>query len=55
MGWQTIVALVVIVPVLLAPVALVWYINFRGFAIAMKEARARKVAHKTTEQKVTTK
>ncbi len=27
MGWQTIVALVVMVPVILVPVVLMWYLN----------------------------
>lgn len=52
MGWQTIVALVIMVPVILLPVALIWYINIGGMVLAIKEARARRVAQKQT---VTTK
>ena len=56
MGWQTIVALVVMVPVMLFPVVLVWYINVGGIMVALREARARKVAKETArEQKVVNK
>ena len=43
MEWQTIVALVVMIPVIMLPVALVWYINLGGILAAVREARARKV------------
>ena len=46
MEWQTILAIAIMVPVLLIPVALVWYINIGGMYIAVKEARARKAADK---------
>ena len=46
MGWQIVVALVVAIPVILFPVALVWYINIGGIYTALKEARARKFAQK---------
>jgi len=52
MEWQTIVALVVMVPVILFPAAFIWYINIGGIVTAVREARARKVAQKQT---VTTK
>ena len=52
MEWQTIVALVVMVPVILFPAAFIWYINIGGIVAAVREARARKVAR---EQTVTTK
>jgi hypothetical protein len=56
MGWQTIVALVVMVPVMLFPVVLVWYINVGGIMVALREARARKAAKETArEQKVVNK
>lgn len=52
MGWQAILALVLIIPVVLIPVALVWYINFSGIRLALKESRARK-ANKDKDKKQT--
>lgn len=46
MEWQVIVALVIAIPVILFPVALIWYINFGGIYLAIKEARARRAARK---------
>jgi len=46
MEWQIIVALVIAIPVILFPVALIWYINFGGIYLAIKEARARRAARK---------
>ena len=54
MGWQVIVALVIAVPVLLIPVVLVWYINFGGIYVAIKEARARKAAKRETKEQLAT-
>ena len=48
MEWQIIVALLVAVPVILFPVAFVWYLNIGGIYAAVKEARARRVAHQKT-------
>ncbi|MFH1169884.1 MAG: hypothetical protein V1691_04225 [Chloroflexota bacterium] len=44
MEWQLIVALVVAVPIILFPVALVWYLNIGGIYAAIKEARAKRAA-----------
>jgi hypothetical protein len=46
MEWQIIVALVIAIPVILFPVAFVWYINIGGIITAIREARARRVARK---------
>jgi hypothetical protein len=49
MAWQLIVALVIAVPIILFPAALVWYINIGGIYNAVQEARQRakdKVAQK---------
>ena len=46
MEWQIIVALVIAIPVILFPVAFVWYINIGGILTAIKEARARRIARK---------
>ncbi len=51
MEWQVIVALVVAIPILLIPVALIWYINIGGIMLVVKEAKERRVA----KQKVTIK
>ena len=44
MEWQIIIALVIAIPIVLLPVALVWYLNIGGIYAAVKEARARRVA-----------
>ncbi len=46
MEWQLVAALVIAVPVVLFPVALVWYLNLGGIFAAVKDARAKKVAQK---------
>ena len=45
MEWQFIVAMVVIIPVILLPVAFVWYLNLGGLYAAVREARRKRVAH----------
>ena len=46
MEWQIIVALVVAIPIILFPVAFVWYLNIGGIYTLVKEARAKRVARK---------
>jgi uncharacterized paraquat-inducible protein A len=46
MEWQFIVALVVAIPVILFPVAFVWYLNVGGLYTAVHEARKRKAAQR---------
>jgi len=46
MEWQIIVALVIAIPIILFPVALIWYINIGGIYLAIKEARARRATRK---------
>ncbi len=41
MEWQIIVALVLAIPILLIPVAFVWYLNTGGIIAVIKEARGR--------------
>ena len=56
MEWQIIVALIVAIPVVLFPVAFVWYLNVGGIYTAIKEARAKKAAReKANEIKIATK
>ena len=45
MEWQIIVALVVAIPIILFPVAFVWYLNAGGIYAAVKEARAKRAVH----------
>lgn len=50
MNAQIIVALAILIPVILFPAALVWYINIGGIVHTVREARAvreKKLAGKT--------
>ena len=42
MQWQIVIALVIAIPVILFPVAVIWYLNIGGIFTAIKEARARR-------------
>jgi hypothetical protein len=44
MQWEFIVALVLAIPVILFPVAFVWYLNIGGIYHAIQEARNRRAA-----------
>ena len=44
MQWEFVVALVIAIPIILFPVAFVWYMNVGGIYAAIKEARAKKAA-----------
>ena len=46
MSWQVVVALIVAIPIILLPVAFVWFLNVGGIYASIKEARARRVAYK---------
>ena len=46
MEWEFIIALVIAIPVVLFPAALVWYLNVGGIYTAIKEARDRRAARK---------
>jgi hypothetical protein len=46
MTWQVIIALVVAVPVVLLPVAFVWYLNTGGIIAVLRERAKRPVATK---------
>ena len=49
MPWQIIVALVVIIPVILLPVAFVWMLNLSGFFKVMREVRKRRAQKASVE------
>ena len=42
MDTAVIIALAIIVPIILLPAALVWYLNIRGIQAALAEARSRR-------------
>lgn len=42
MEWQIILALVLAVPIILLPVAFIWYINVSGLYRVMRDARQRR-------------
>jgi len=44
MHWEFIVALVLAIPVILFPVAFIWYLNIGGIYHAIQEARKRRTA-----------
>jgi hypothetical protein len=44
MEWQVIVALVLAAPLILLPVAFVWYLNVSGLYQVIRDARKRKAA-----------
>lgn len=44
MEWGFIVALVLGIPIVLVPVAFVWYLNIGGIYAAIQEARKRRAA-----------
>lgn len=46
MEWQVILALVLVAPLFLLPVAFVWYLNIGGIVAAAREARKTKAATK---------
>lgn len=41
MAWQLIVAIVVAIPIILFPAALIWYMNVSGLLQVIKDARQR--------------
>ncbi|HUT68781.1 MAG TPA: hypothetical protein VMW86_09595 [Dehalococcoidales bacterium] len=52
MQWGLVTALAVAIPVILFPVAFIWYLNIGGIYAAIKEARARRAAIREKEKKV---
>jgi len=46
MEWQVIVALVVAIPIILIPVAFIWYLNIGGIHAAVREAMAARATRK---------
>ena len=46
MEWQVILALVLVIPVILVPAVLVWYLNVSGLYTVIRETQKRRVARK---------
>lgn len=46
MEWWGILALVIVIPIILVPVALVWYINASGIYTVIRETQKRRAARK---------
>jgi hypothetical protein len=46
MEWQVVVALVVSIPIVLFPVAYLWYINVGGLYAAIQQRRERRAARR---------
>ena len=46
MEWQLILALVLAIPIILFPVAFIWYINIGGLVQAVREARQAKATQR---------
>ena len=44
MEWQIILALVLGIPIILVPAALVWYFNASGIFTVIRETRKRRIA-----------
>jgi hypothetical protein len=42
MEWQIIIAILIAIPIILFPIALIWYLNLGGIVTAVKEARTRR-------------
>ncbi len=42
MEWQIIIAILIALPIILFPIALIWYLNLGGIVTAVKEARMRR-------------
>jgi hypothetical protein len=51
MEWHYVVALVVMIPVILLPVAFVWYLNLGGIVAAVRRARAAEKARPAADTK----
>ena len=50
MAWQFIVAIIVAIPIILIPVALIWYLNVSGIAQVIKDVRRRKALREKREE-----
>jgi len=42
MEWQIILAVLIVIPVVLFPIALTWYLNLSGVETAIKESKSKR-------------
>ena len=42
MEWQIIIAILIAIPIILFPIALIWYLNLGGVLNAIKESKIRR-------------
>jgi hypothetical protein len=47
MEWPIILVIVIAIPIILLPVAFVWYLNIAGIYSSMKEARKERAARES--------
>jgi len=52
MQWEFIVTLVLAIPIIIFPAALVWYLNISGIYAVIKEAGTRRVIRRRTGELV---
>ena len=45
MQWEFIIAAVIAIPIILFPVAFVWYLNASGIYTVTRETRKRRIVH----------
>ena len=50
MQWQVVLAIVIAAPVMLLPVAFVWYLTLSGMYAVAKEARQQKAARRAVKE-----
>ena len=53
MHWEFIVALIIAIPVILFPVAFIWYLNVGGIYAAVREARKKRAAREQEKMMAT--
>ncbi len=51
MQWRFVEALILAVPIVLLPVAVVWYFNLGGVGAAFRQSKAKRVAHREVNLK----
>ena len=44
MQWEFVLALVIAIPIILIPVAFIWFLNVSGIYTVIREARKRRIA-----------
>jgi hypothetical protein len=50
MEWQIIIAILIAIPIILFPIALIWYMNLGGIMTAVKEARMKRAIREEEQE-----